>query len=363
MVEIRIPTLTHEYSVHLGRGQQAALSAALERHPSPRLLLSDSNLAACQQCFLDELDEDLEIQRLILPPGESTKSTANLLVVLGEMRRLGMERGSPLAAFGGGVVGDLGGLAASLWKRGVPFLQCPTSLLAMVDASVGGKTAVNFGGQKNAVGSFWPPVAVFADLDLLSTLPVEERVCGFGELLKAAWLSDAHWAEELENDRRKLLDLDPEPVERHVERAIRFKRKVVIEDEREVGPRALLNLGHSFAHALESQSAGLLKHGQAVLLGMRAAAACSGSSGFAPAEVVEEMCGRLDATLAALGLRVPESCREVQALMGWMNTDKKVSGGRLRLVLPIRVGEARICELDQVEPVHRAWNSLLENHG
>jgi 3-dehydroquinate synthase len=329
--------------LHLRRSVEDELATSLAAHPAPRLLLTESRVARAQGFRQERVMDQTDMVRLVLPEGESAKNSANLLTVLGEMAESGLERGSPLLAWGGGMVGDLGGLAASLWMRGVPFLFAPTSLLAMVDASLGGKTAINFAGRRNAVGCFWPAREVWMGLDALSTLPEREWSSGFGELLKAAWLSDDGWARQLEEDPGSWLRWDHPALPGHVERALRFKLAVVEEDERESGRRTLLNLGHSLGHVLEEHAEDdPPAHGHAVLLGMLAVAHVAGRAGVATPAATREMTERLVILLRGLGLLPrPELAREpVTRWVAAMARDKKVQAGRLRLVLPVRVGEA-----------------------
>lgn len=327
----------------LRRGIEEELAASLGACAAPGLLLTDSRVARAQGFRQERILDARDLARLALPEGEGAKNSANLLTVLGEMAELGLERGSPLLAWGGGMVGDLGGLAASLWMRGVPFLFVPTSLLAMVDASLGGKTAINFAGRRNVVGSFWPAREVWMGLDALATLPEREWSSGYGELLKAAWLSDDAWARRLEADPGSWLRWDHPDLPGHVERALRFKLAIVEEDEREAGRRTLLNLGHSLGHVLEAEAEDdPPAHGHAVLLGMLAAVLVAGRAGVATPGDTSEMRDRLVALLRGLGL-LPRPDLAGEAVGRWsaaMARDKKVREGRLRLVLPERVGTA-----------------------
>ncbi len=352
-----------ESRIWLGRQAGESIAAALAEFPGPRLLLTESRVARAQGHFQEQVMDRVDLQRLVLPEGEGAKNSANLLTVLGEMAELGLERGSPLLAWGGGMVGDLGGLAASLWKRGVPFCCVPTSLLAMVDAAVGGKTAINFGGQRNSVGSFWPARAIWIDLDSLATLRPEDWSSGFGELLKAAWLQDDEWARQLERQPAELLRADHPDLPAHVERALRFKLEIVEQDEREAGCRMLLNLGHTFAHALEALRGEELKHGHAVLLGMLAAARTARLAGVADAATADMMEDRLRGVLLELGLLPAPALAElaVPVILARMAQDKKVSAGRLRLVLPVRPGEARLetVTLPLLERALTDWGGLL----
>lgn len=359
MQRLSAPAAAGDYPILVGRHLLEETAAAFAARPGPRLLVSDAHVARAQPAWLDALQERVEHRRFAIKAGEDAKNSATLLELLHELRLTGLERGSPLLAFGGGVVGDSAGLAASLWLRGVPWIQAPTSLLAMLDSSVGGKTAVNFGGLKNAVGAFHAPVAVFADLELLRTLPDAQWTCGFGELLKAAWLSDGAWAEALEAEPEAVLDADAPGLEDAVARAVAVKISFVAGDEFEAGRRRLLNLGHSFAHALESESEMEIGHGQAVLLGLLAALVAARETGRWSPAAAEARLGRLAALLERLGVARPADCEDVDALLDWMRRDKKVEGGALRLVLPLERGGAELATVDE-SVVRLAWRELSE---
>lgn len=348
-------------SLLIGRDLNGPLADRLLGYPPNSLLLSESRVARARQGQLEDLQDRVEHSRLILRAGEEGKSTVSLLAVLAELHGLQAERGSVLVAFGGGVVGDLGGLAASLWKRGMPLVLVPTSLLAMVDACVGGKTAINFGGTRNCVGSFWPAEHVVVDLDCLESLPKEEWVSGFGELLKASWLHDAAWAEELEALGPGLLRHDHPRLQHHIEQALRFKIALTQRDEHEGGERALLNLGHTLAHALEVQEELRLAHGQAVLLGILAAILLSADLGIATPREARAMEDRLLHLLAALDMlpRPDFAQLPLEELVLAMGQDKKVRGGRMRMVLPERVGASSIHEVE-AEQVRRALEAWKE---
>lgn len=362
-MELTFHSLLGDSHLWLGRGAGERIGQALEEGTRPRLLLTDARVARHQGFRQEAVMDRLDLSRLVLPEGEGAKNSANLLTVLGEMAEQGLERGSPLLTWGGGMVGDLGGLAASLWMRGVPHIFVATSLLAMVDASLGGKTAINFAGRRNALGTFWPARRVILDLDSLATLPEADWSSGFGELLKAAWLSDDSWARALEQEHASLLRWDSPDLAGQVERALRFKLGVVQADERERGERALLNLGHSFAHALESSLEGELKHGHAVLYGLLAAARASRLAGVATPADSDEMENRLQDLLRLLGLWPAPTLRAlpVAELMQGMLADKKISDGQLRLVLLERPGRPRLeCLAPELaERAWREWGGLL----
>ncbi|MCA9782009.1 MAG: 3-dehydroquinate synthase [Calditrichaeota bacterium] len=359
MEQFSILARSHSYPITIAGGQLERVLDCLRALPSPAIVVCDDNLQRCQPQWMNALREQAGHSHSI-SAGEGSKNLAGLNAILDRMHRAGLERGSPVVAFGGGVVGDLAGLAASLWKRGVPVIQIPTSLLAMVDSSVGGKTAINFKGVKNLVGAFWPPHAVFIDPDLLRTLPREERICGFAEIYKAAWLSSDDWAAELESRCEALLELDPEVLLPAIRKAVHFKARIVEEDEHDKGGRALLNLGHTFGHALEALSGGELRHGQAVLLGLRAAVIASGELKVSDRVLSTRMLHRLDRLLRRLDLSIPSSCRDADALVRQMRSDKKVKEGAHTLILPVRVGEARQVSVLDESQLHVVWSRMLE---
>ena len=207
---------------------------------------------------------------ILVPPGEETKSFEGLAELSDRLLALNLERGDMVIAFGGGVVGDLTGFAAAIYKRGIDFIQIPTTLLAQVDSSVGGKTAIDTPRGKNLIGAFHQPRLVLADLDILATLPARELACGYAEIIKYGLLGDFAFFEWLEANVHAVLERDTAALVRAVGRSVEMKAEIVAEDEKETGRRALLNLGHTFGHAVEGEMGfgDALKHGEAVGLGM-----------------------------------------------------------------------------------------------
>ncbi len=279
-----------------------------------------------------------------VPSGEASKSFNELARVSDRLLELELDRGDLVAAFGGGVAGDLAGFAAAIYKRGIDFIQIPTTLLAQVDSSVGGKTAIDTPRGKNLVGAFHQPRLVLADLDVLSTLPDREMRAGYAEVIKYGLLGDADFLTWLEADGGKVLSRDPEALTRAVARCVEMKAEIVAEDEKEQGRRALLNLGHTFGHALEAEIGfgDALLHGEAVGLGMAQAFRFSAALGLCPPDDAK----RAEAGIAAAGL--PTRLSEVangapfaaDRLIGHMANDKKAEGGRLTFILARKAGEA-----------------------
>lgn len=291
---------------------------------------------------------------ICIPAGESSKSMRQAVRVLEKLPGLGLDRQSVVVALGGGVVGDLAGFVAATYLRGVNFVQVPTTLLAMVDSSVGGKTGVNLPQGKNLVGAFYQPRLVLADIATLKTLPKRELRAGFAEVIKTAAIRDAKFFGWLEKHYAAVLRLDAAAVAHVVRRCCEIKADVVSRDERESGLRAILNFGHTVGHAMEAlaEYAGLL-HGEAVAMGMVCAAQLSVKrAGLAPSAAE-----RLQRLLAASGLptRLGSRYRWPQ-LLAAMRLDKKARAGRLRFVLLRRLGEAvvsdAVTEADLEEVVH-----------
>ncbi|MGE5357644.1 MAG: 3-dehydroquinate synthase [Bacteroidales bacterium] len=267
-----------------------------------------------------------DMARIVVPAGESSKSVASLAEVLGRMLDAGLDRGGTVVAFGGGVVGDLAGFAAATFMRGVQWVNVPTTLLAMVDASIGGKTGVDVNGAKNLAGAFHPPVAIVADPAVLATLPPAERASGMAETIKAAVIGNSSLFERLEAgifDDAKDIAV-----------AAGVKIEIVERDPLERGERAVLNLGHTVGHGLESASRFGLTHGQAVSVGIVAEARIAEEIGLA----ARGLGARIGAALARFGLPVTASV-EAPAVRAAMAGDKKRASGRLKFALPRDIGD------------------------
>jgi 3-dehydroquinate synthase len=285
----------------------------------------------------------ITVSPVIVPPGEQTKSFEGLAEVSDRLLALELDRGDVITAFGGGVVGDLAGFAAAIYKRGVDFVQIPTTLLAQVDSSVGGKTAIDTARGKNLVGAFHQPRLVLADLDVLTSLPEREMRAGYAEVIKYGLLGDFAFFEWLEANRAAVLAREPDALAYAVARSIEMKAEIVAEDETEQGRRALLNLGHTFGHALEAETGygAALLHGEAVAAGMALAFRFSAAQGLCETQDAV----RASAAIAAAGL--PASLADVSAtpfaaerLIRHMAQDKKAEDGRLTFILARRLGEA-----------------------
>jgi 3-dehydroquinate synthase len=274
-------------------------------------------------------------ETLTFPAGERSKSRETWSRLTDELLRRGFGRDSGIVALGGGVAGDLAGFVAATYLRGVPYLQVPTTLLAMLDASVGGKTGVDTPEGKNLIGAFHPPVAVLADLLVLTTLPDREYRAGLAEAVKHGLIADEAYFEWIERAADQLIARDPEALQHLVLRSVEIKAGVVSEDEREGGRRAVLNAGHTVAHALETATDFRIPHGEAVGLGLVAECALASELGLASRDAG----GRVAAVLARLGLptRLEESIAP-ERLLDAMASDKKNRGGAIRFALPRGLG-------------------------
>jgi len=311
-------------------------------------IVTDDNVA---RYHLKELEASLRAEgrlkgSVVLPAGEATKSFRELAPLCEKLLEMGLERGDFVVALGGGVIGDLAGFAASILRRGVRMVQIPTSLLAQVDSSVGGKTGINTPQGKNLIGTFHQPSLVVVDTDVLQTLPERQLKAGYAEVAKYGLLGDAQFFGWLEDNASKLFAGDLEARLKAIETSVAMKARIVIADEREAGERALLNLGHTFGHALEAWTgySDRLLHGEGVAIGMCLAFRLSEKLGLAPPGTAE----RVSRHIKSVGLptritdipggEMPSPTR----LVGLMEQDKKVQDGKLTFVLARDIGEAFI---------------------
>jgi 3-dehydroquinate synthase len=272
----------------------------------------------------------------VIPSGEAHKTRDTWARVTDGLLEAGCGRDTTVVALGGGVVGDLAGFVAATFMRGVPVVQCPTSLLAMIDASIGGKTGVDTVAGKNLVGAFHPPAAVLADVETIRTLSPAQRRAGLAEAIKHGVLADADYFARLEADLPALLDAEPSATLDAVARSVEIKAEVVRADEREHGRRKTLNLGHTLGHALEHVSGYALLHGEAVAIGMVLEARIAERLGIADpgtARRIEEVVAR-----AGLPVRRPANL-SIDAVVDATRLDKKARGGRVEYALPVRIGE------------------------
>jgi 3-dehydroquinate synthase len=318
---------------------------AAEPPGRPLVLISDTNVGPLHAVPLRRSLErrGLSAELLTFAAGESSKSRRTKAELEDRLFDLGVGRDAALVAVGGGVSGDLAGFVAATWNRGIPVVQVPTSLLAMVDAALGGKTAINLVGGKNLIGAFHQPWGVYADVAVLDTLPETDYRDGFAELVKSAAIADFDLFRWLESSLDGLLKRRAEALERAVSSCMSIKGRIVKRDEQELGRRAVLNFGHTVAHALEAASGFELRHGPAVSVGLCAEGRLAvQQSGFPASHLA-----RLEAVLAGCGLptRLPSGL-SIDAVVEATHRDKKVRAGRARYALPRRLG--RMSAGDQV---------------
>ena len=293
---------------------------------------------------------------IILPPGERTKTLGSIAKILDVLARQKFERQSLLLALGGGVIGDITGFAAAIYQRGIPFVQVPTTLVAQVDSSVGGKTGVDHRLGKNLIGAFYQPRAVLIDTLTLRTLPRREWIAGLAEVIKYGIIADEEFFAFLEQQMPALLKLKEEPVIHAIKRSCEIKAQVVVEDERESDRRRILNYGHTIGHALESLSGyrGLI-HGEAVGIGLVQEADLASHMGLCGRDIVE----RIRSLVQRAGLSEQVSEASFTSLWGAMQHDKKVVGGRVIGIWPVQIGKVLIRPIER--QVCATW--FQDKHG
>ena len=333
---------TRSYPIWVGHGllaDAARWRTAIRGHHV--LLVTNTTVAPL---YLDRVLQGLDgfaHATLILPDGEASKTLDHSAEVFAALAALGASRDATILALGGGVIGDLAGFAAACWMRGIDFLQMPTTLLAMVDSSVGGKTGVNLPAGKNLIGAFHQPRAVVADTSTLATLPEREYRSGLAEVVKYGAIGDPAFFAWLEAQADALNARDEAALAQAIAISCRHKAGIVARDEHEQGERALLNFGHTFGHALETATGyGSLLHGEAVAIGMLMAARLSTALGRAPGADAQ----RLQALLARLGLPVAAPAGDTARLLELIRLDKKNLSGRVRLILWRGIGAAELVD-------------------
>lgn len=339
MRTLQVDLGSRSYPIYIGAGLLARAELFARHIPGSQVLVVTNETVA--PLYLERLQSSLDgfqCDTVILPDGERYKTLDTVTRVFDALLERRHERETTLIALGGGVVGDITGFAAACYQRGVHFVQVPTTLLAQVDSSVGGKTGVNHPLGKNMIGAFHQPRCVVADIDTLATLPERELCAGLAEVIKYGLIQDREFFEWLEANMDALLGRDAEAVAFAVERSCHDKAQVVVADEREGGQRALLNLGHTFGHAIEAGSGyGTWLHGEAVAAGMCLAARLSARQGWLSEAAVE----RIETLVRRARLPVaPPAGLEPAQLREWMTVDKKARDGRLRLVLLRGIGRA-----------------------
>ncbi|GAA5215372.1 3-dehydroquinate synthase [Corallincola platygyrae] len=343
MALLKVELGTRSYPIYISQAAYKNADSVADHVARKRVMIVTNETVA--PLYLDGLQSVLttagkDVDTVVLPDGERFKTLDTLNLIFTGLLEGNHGRDTTIIALGGGVIGDMAGYAAASYQRGVDFIQVPTTLLSQVDSSVGGKTAVNHPLGKNMIGAFYQPKAVFIDIDTLTTLPAREFAAGMAEVIKYGIIYDAEFFSWLEGNIEKLKQLEPDALTYAIERCCQIKAEIVAADETEKGVRALLNLGHTFGHAIEAeQGYGVWLHGEAVAAGMMLAAKTSHSLGLVDSNCV----ARISNLIRAFDLPVeaPEGMTFEQ-FMTHMMRDKKVLDGKLRLILPTSIGASEI---------------------
>lgn len=357
-VDLTLPH--HRYLIRIQPGLLAELGEqARQAAPHARAaLMVDENIEKSHGRVAARALEHAGYQTIVavMPTGEENKTLGTVRGLYEVLVNARLERKSPVIALGGGITGDTAGFVAATYLRGVPFIQCPTTLLAMVDASVGGKVGVNIPQGKNLIGSFYQPQMVVIDTDTLRTLPDRELRCGLAECVKHGMIKDLQLFQWLNTNLQPIKRLDSDTLVKLVEWNVRIKADVVMADEKEQGERAFLNFGHTFAHAIEAATDyGDIHHGEAVALGMVAATYLAGELKLCSQQVLQQ----LTQLLQAVGLPTREpKLPPADRLMTFMQSDKKVANQRLRLVLPTKIGQVTLRDDVPDHLIHQAWQFI-----
>lgn len=348
MINLKVELGRKTYPIFIGDNMLANLGEMMQLYgfATRAVVITDANVAHLYgDAITASLSGRIELLEVIsLPAGEKSKSFPTLERIMTDMLRKECDRAVAVLAFGGGVVGDIAGFAASVYKRGVPYIQIPTTLLAQVDSSVGGKTGINHALGKNLVGTFYQPKMVWSDLALLESLPPREIRCGLGEIIKYGIIKDADLFAVVEAHLERILELDPGLLQEIVKRCCEIKASVVAADERESGLRMILNFGHTVGHAIEAALGyKSISHGEAVLAGMLA----ESKMALCAALLDQTDFDRIAALLSRFGLLRKLGRLSRSEILRFMKSDKKAMAGKLRFVLPRTIGKVDI--LDEVE--------------
>lgn len=370
MTTVHVPLDGRAYDVRIAPGLLDRAGAEIAPLlPRPKVwIVTEETVAGLHLGALKAglAQEGIAAEALILPPGETTKSWPYLTQVVEWLLSEKVERKDVVIAFGGGVIGDLVGFAAAILRRGVRFVQIPTSLLAQVDSSVGGKTGINTSHGKNLVGAFHQPALVLADIAALATLKKRDFLAGYGEVVKYGGLGDAQFFAWLEENGPALAAGDMDLRAEAVRHSVQMKADIVVRDETEQGDRALLNLGHTFGHALEAATgySDRLLHGEGVAIGCALAFETSARMGL----ISQESPSRWRAHLAAMDMKkdladIPGVLPDAEALMGLMAQDKKVEAGKLRFIMARAIGDAFVTDQVDLDIVRDILREALAARG
>ncbi len=345
MQTIHVDLGPRSYPIYLGSQTLSSIGPICKQHPlsSTIVILTDRTVAKFYLSYVaNSLNHHgFSVLDVVIPTGEQQKSISRANKIFTELIQHKVGRNATILALGGGVIGDLAGFVAAVYLRGIGFVQVPTTLLAQVDSSVGGKVAVNHPLGKNMIGAFYQPKFVFSDVMVLKTLPLREIVCGLGEAIKYGIIADEALFGYIENHLTDILSLEPENLTRIISRCCTIKSEIVSQDETERSVRTILNFGHTIGHALEAAGRyRVLKHGEGVLLGMLAETKIAAERGHCSRELFE----RLQELLCRVPLQVRlEQLRKVDIVQA-VAVDKKTINGRVRIVMPLKLGKVQVIE-------------------
>ena len=338
MRTIRVEVPGAAYDVYSRYNSLASLQKYISEAFSAKkvLFVIDENVMRLHREYLLETIDVLSAENhLVIEISEKKKSIDTVELIYEKLISVNAGRDAVLVGIGGGITGDITGFAAATFMRGISYIQVPTTLLSIVDSSVGGKTGVNFGSIKNIVGAFYQPEAVFADFKFLSTLEEDELVCGLGEIVKYAFLTGDEYYSKLKNDYRALLQLNDTVLDYFIAESVRYKADVVARDEKETGLRKVLNLGHTFAHGLETSLNFEIKHGQAVIAGISCALELSRLLNLISEEEYTSSTDFIKEFASLIHFRQPD----LNIMLNVMSRDKKNRNGKIKFVLPVSPGE------------------------
>lgn len=360
--ELKINLAHHSYPIFIGNGLTDVIFEKVKAISSSKfaIIITDNNLYNLYRSNLESVakSNEMELHFIVVDPGENSKSLTSAESIYNQLYDLKIERKTPIIAFGGGVIGDLAGFVASTYLRGLPFIQVPTSLLAMVDSSVGGKVGINLPKGKNLIGSFYHPHAVIIDSGFLKTLPKNQFAAGMAECIKHGILGDSSIFEDIEKNYSNISSLNSEHINNFIYKNVSLKASIVEKDEKEQNIRAYLNLGHTFGHAIESATNySSFLHGEAVALGIVSASKVSLDRSL----ITNEDFSRIKELLKLSNLPVTAKLPDAPTLYSLMFNDKKVQDGAIRFILPTKIGECKIEKNLSKEEIIKAIEITRDN--
>ncbi|MCK9267650.1 MAG: 3-dehydroquinate synthase [Alkaliphilus sp.] len=346
MEKIKVNLKENSYDILIGNGLLENIENIIDNNSKRNFIITDKNVDALYGNYLGALKN---YEKIIIEPGEQSKSMDVTADILKQMLVKGASRKSKIITFGGGVVGDLGGFCSAIYMRGIPFIQIPTTLLAQVDSSVGGKTGINLLHYKNSVGAFHQPTKVIIDTALSQTLPYRERLSGIGEIIKYGIIYDYKFFEYVVENIERIKKCDENIMPHVIKRCCEIKADIVSQDEKEGGLRKILNFGHTFGHALEGiTDFSKYSHGEAVIIGMYCETIIAKKLGMIDEKYAEEILS----FLSNLGMNLNISNYSIAELVDWMSKDKKNIGGKISFVLPTEKGTVKERLFEKSEILH-----------